>query len=89
MENSFTKLNELPYFDQTLKTLILSKQLTMTADKQESIPEKQKAVVYTEHGGKVELQEIPVPKIGDDDILIKVLFTGVCHTDVSLYIFCT
>jgi propanol-preferring alcohol dehydrogenase len=52
---------------------------------QESIPKKQKAVVYEEHGGEVKLEEIPVPEVGDDDILVKVLFSGVCHTDVHVW----
>lgn len=60
----------------------------MTAEHSEQIPQKQKAVVYESHGGEVKLQEISVPdKIGADDILVKILYTGVCHTDVSSFIY--
>lgn len=41
-----------------------------------------KAAVY--HGGSVglKIEDIPVPKIGDEDILLKVAACGVCHTDL-------
>lgn len=58
----------------------------MSGDAHESIPQKQTAGVYEKHGGELTIKEIPVPQIGDDDILVKVLFTGVCHTDVINFI---
>ncbi len=41
-----------------------------------------KAVVW--HGGDVGLktEDIPIPKIGPDEILVKVAACGVCHTDL-------
>ncbi len=41
-----------------------------------------KAVVF--HGSDIGLkvEDIPVPEIGDDDILVKVAACGVCHTDL-------
>lgn len=35
-------------------------------------------------GRPLELRDVPVPGIGPDDILIKVLCCGVCHTDLHL-----
>lgn len=31
---------------------------------------------------KIEIQEVPIPEVGDDDILVKVEGAGVCGTDV-------
>ena len=31
---------------------------------------------------KIEVQEIPIPALGDDDILVKVEGAGICGTDV-------
>jgi propanol-preferring alcohol dehydrogenase len=49
--------------------------LSSDTQQSDSIPEK--------HGGELTLKEMPVPQIGEDDILVKILFTGVCHTDVG------
>jgi hypothetical protein len=49
---------------------------------EKQLPSKQKAAVFHEYGGELTVLEIPIPEIGDDDLLIKVLYTGVCHTDV-------
>lgn len=40
-----------------------------------------KAVRMTETGTPLELQEIPVPNIGDKDILVRVCAAGICHSD--------
>lgn len=41
-----------------------------------------KAAVF--HGGSagLKIEDIPVPKIGEEDILLKVAACGVCHTDL-------
>jgi len=31
------------------------------------------------------IKEVPVPQIGDDEVLIKVRYTGICGTDWSIY----
>ncbi len=31
------------------------------------------------------LEEVPVPRVGINDVLIKVLRTGICGTDVHIY----
>ena len=41
-----------------------------------------KAVRLVEAPGPLQLQEIPVPSIGDGDVLIRVRAAGICHTDV-------
>lgn len=40
-----------------------------------------KAVRMTEVGKALQLQEIPVPKIGEKDILVRVRAAGICHSD--------
>lgn len=41
-----------------------------------------KAVRLVEINKPLEMQEIPVPEIGEKDILIKVKAAGICHSDV-------
>ena len=31
------------------------------------------------------IKQVPVPEIGDDEVLIKVKYTGICGTDWSIY----
>ena len=33
----------------------------------------------------IKVQEVPIPEIGDDEVLIKVKNTGICGTDWSIY----
>ncbi len=40
-----------------------------------------KAVRLTQIGHPLELQEIPVPPIGEKDILVRVRAAGICHSD--------
>jgi len=40
-----------------------------------------KSVRMTEVGKALELQEIPIPSIGDKDILVRVRAAGICHSD--------
>jgi D-arabinose 1-dehydrogenase-like Zn-dependent alcohol dehydrogenase len=48
------------------------------------MPELMKAAVF-EDIGVIKVKEVPVPEIGDDDVLIKVKLTGICGTDWSIY----
>ncbi len=48
--------------------------------------EKMKAVVkYSETPGATGIREVPVPEIGETDVLVEVAFTGVCGTDPHLH----
>jgi threonine 3-dehydrogenase len=44
-----------------------------------------KALVKSKREPGLWLEEIPLPKIGISDVLIKVLRTGICGTDVHIY----
>lgn len=35
--------------------------------------------------GKIEFREIPVPEIGDNEVLIKIMKIGVCGSDIHVY----
>ncbi|CAD5212524.1 unnamed protein product [Bursaphelenchus okinawaensis] len=52
----------------------------------QTVPATQKAAVFDEFGGKLDIREIPVPEIGPDDILVKVQYSGVCHTDLHVWL---
>jgi propanol-preferring alcohol dehydrogenase len=41
-----------------------------------------KAVRLTEVGQPLELHEIPIPEVGESDILVRVGAAGICHSDV-------
>ena len=45
-----------------------------------------KALVKTKKGkGFLELKEMPIPEINQDEVLIKVHYTGICGTDVHIF----
>ena len=44
-----------------------------------------KALVKAEHGVGLMMQEVPVPTIGDDEVLIRINKTGICGTDVHIW----
>ncbi len=48
------------------------------------IPEKARVAVLT-GAKKIDIFELPVPEIGDDEVLVKVEQTGICGTDVHEY----
>ncbi len=41
-----------------------------------------KAVQLVEIGQPLELREVPVPEIGDRDVLVRIKAAGICHSDV-------
>jgi threonine 3-dehydrogenase len=43
-----------------------------------------KALVKAEAGPGLRLEDVPVPVLGRDDVLIRVLRTGVCGTDLHI-----
>ncbi|OJI98980.1 hypothetical protein ASPVEDRAFT_123274 [Aspergillus versicolor CBS 583.65] len=47
-----------------------------------SIPDLQWAQVLEKPGAQLAYKQIPVPKPGPDEILVKIRYTGVCHTDL-------
>jgi threonine dehydrogenase-like Zn-dependent dehydrogenase len=46
--------------------------------------EKMRAAVL-EKPGKIEVKQVPVPEVGDNEVLIKVKLCGICGTDLKIY----
>jgi len=44
-----------------------------------------KALVKVDAGPGLRTEDVPVPAVGRDDVLIRVLHTGVCGTDLHIY----
>lgn len=44
-----------------------------------------KAIVKSERGKGLRLEEVPIPEVGINDVLIKINKTAVCGTDVHIY----
>jgi D-arabinose 1-dehydrogenase-like Zn-dependent alcohol dehydrogenase len=42
-------------------------------------------VNYAQHPHSVELRELPVPAIGEEDVLFKVEAVGICGSDLHQY----
>lgn len=47
-----------------------------------TLPELQWAQVAEQKGGPLVYKQIPVPKPGPDELLVKIKYSGVCHTDL-------
>ncbi|KAL3487973.1 chaperonin 10-like protein [Aspergillus germanicus] len=50
-----------------------------------AIPKTMKALRLAKYGEPYKLEEIPIPTITDNDLLIKVGAAGFCHTDYQVY----
>ncbi len=46
------------------------------------MPGKMKAAVVHEFGKPLTIDEIPIPEVGPGQALMKIISTGVCHTDL-------
>ena len=42
-----------------------------------------KAIRMVEPGKPLELQQIPIPSAGDEDVLVRVRAAGICHSDAQ------
>lgn len=52
----------------------------------DKIPKTQKALVFDAIGAPLKIREIPVPEPEVDDVLVKVLYSGVCHSDLHIWL---
>lgn len=46
------------------------------------LPKTMKAAVVTEFGQPLKIEEIPVKAPNENQILVQVMASGVCHTDL-------
>ena len=44
-----------------------------------------RALVKAHAGPGLEMQRLPVPEIGPDDVLIRINKTGICGTDIHIW----
>src|SRR5258708_1022559 len=49
------------------------------------IPQTMRAIVKPAAGPGLALAEVPVPKVGVNDVLVKIKKTSICGTDVHIY----
>ncbi|MCL4745111.1 MAG: alcohol dehydrogenase catalytic domain-containing protein, partial [Burkholderiaceae bacterium] len=43
-----------------------------------------KAAVLYEVGAGLRIEDMPVPRVGPSDVLVKVAAAGICHTDLGI-----
>lgn len=57
----------------------------------EPIPQTQSVALVTDLGGDIEFRDdYPVPVPGQNEVLAKVLYTGVCHSgEQSIHVVCS
>jgi alcohol dehydrogenase, propanol-preferring len=46
---------------------------------------EQMGVVFETSGAPLEYKKIPVPKVGYDEVLVNIKYSGVCHTDLHAW----
>lgn len=58
----------------------------MSSDPRETqldVPQQHKAAVVDGPGGKVQIKDIPTPqKLKRGECLVKIIYSGICHTDL-------
>jgi propanol-preferring alcohol dehydrogenase len=42
-----------------------------------------KAALITSYTGPLEIKQIPIPQVGPNDVLVKLIACGVCHSDLN------
>jgi alcohol dehydrogenase, propanol-preferring len=47
------------------------------------VPRTMKAAVVEKFGAPLSVREVPVPQPGPEEVLVEIVATGVCHTDLS------
>jgi len=43
-----------------------------------------KAAVVTSFSEPLEIKQVPIPQVGPNDVLVKIIACGVCHSDLHL-----
>ncbi|CAD6192386.1 unnamed protein product [Caenorhabditis auriculariae] len=50
------------------------------------LPETQRALIFDQYNGPLEIRNIPIPEPKDDEILVRILYSGICHTDLHVWL---
>ncbi|CAD6197451.1 unnamed protein product [Caenorhabditis auriculariae] len=51
-----------------------------------SIPTTQRALYFEKYNGPLEVKKIPVPKPAEDELLVRIRYSGICHTDLHVWL---
>ncbi|CAD6198925.1 unnamed protein product [Caenorhabditis auriculariae] len=51
-----------------------------------SIPKTQRALYFEKYNGPLEVKKVPVPKPADDELLVRIKYSGICHTDLHVWL---
>lgn len=51
----------------------------------EVVPKTHKAAIFDTIGGPIVVRDVPTPEPGPDQILVKIIYSGVCHTDLHIW----
>ena len=43
-----------------------------------------KAAVVTSYTEPLEIKQVPIPQVGPNDVLVKLIACGVCHSDMII-----
>jgi propanol-preferring alcohol dehydrogenase len=43
-----------------------------------------KAAVVTSYTEPLEIKQVPIPQVGPNDVLVKLIACGVCHSDLHI-----
>lgn len=43
-----------------------------------------KAALVTSYKKPLEIKQIPIPQVGPNDVLVKLIACGVCHSDLNI-----
>lgn len=49
------------------------------------VPKTQLGAVFDKPNGPIEIREIPVPEPDSEDILVRLQYSGVCHSDLHIW----
>ncbi|KAI9023929.1 alcohol dehydrogenase [Hyaloraphidium curvatum] len=63
---------------------VQSNNAALLAELTSSIPETMLAAVNVKHKSPLQLQTVPVPKVKDDEVLVKIVASGICHSDLHI-----
>lgn len=50
------------------------------------IPKMQRALVFDDYKGPLEVRMVEVPEPKDDEMLVKIKYSGVCHSDLHIWL---
>ncbi|CAD6192387.1 unnamed protein product [Caenorhabditis auriculariae] len=48
--------------------------------------ESQRALFFDEYEGPLEVRNIPIPEANDDELLVQLKYSGICHTDLHVWL---